>query len=104
MTGIFVDSARVVSDTDRDFLIARQQQDAKECAIAMYQLFREFDVNNSGSISLQEFEQIMDDERAAAYLKSMELDFSQASIMFSLLDAIVRAVWRLENFWLVVRS
>merc|ERR1712066_1182968 len=50
------------------------------------QVFIELDANQSGSLSLEEFEKHIEDEKIIAYLRSRGIDISQVRTLFTLLD------------------
>lgn len=86
VTGVFVESAMRTSETDREYII-QEEMAAKELYVKkMQQLFEEMDTNGLGTISLDEFEAHLGDERAIAYLNALKIDFSEARTLFSLLD------------------
>merc|ERR1719408_982719 len=52
----------------------------------MLEVFREMDVDETGTITMDEFLTHLDDERVIAYFNSMKLDVSDATALFKLLD------------------
>jgi len=86
MTGIFVDSAMMASRTDRDEAIADEMSEKDSYMAQMRDLLLEGRAHHSGSISMEEFEVKLKDERMQTFLKALELDASEARGYFSLLD------------------
>jgi len=58
----------------------------------------ELDTNNSGALSLNEFEQHIEDEKILAYLSTLELDVNQVRTLFLLLDVDQTGEVDLEEF------
>lgn len=86
VTGVFVDSAKQSAHVDRDILV-QEEMDAKASYLhSMRLVFEEMDLDESGVISSAEFARRLKDERVEAYFKSMKLDVSDATNLFSLLD------------------
>merc|ERR1719343_177280 len=52
----------------------------------MQQVFNELDTNSSGSLTLDEFEKHIEDDKIMAYLRTLEIDVSQVKTLFTLLD------------------
>merc|ERR1719408_988501 len=52
----------------------------------MLEVFREMDVDETGTITMDEFLTHLDDDRVIAYFNSMKLDVSDATALFKLLD------------------
>merc|ERR1712061_173008 len=68
-------------------LIVQQELENKgEFVSLMMQVFHELDTNDSGALSLEEFEKHIDDDKIQAYLKTLEIDVSQVRTLFTLLD------------------
>lgn len=86
VTGVFVESAMRTSEEDRDFLIQEELQAREANLKSLHRLFLEMDTSANGTISLQEFERHVTDERAMAYFQSMKLDVTEVKTLFELLD------------------
>merc|ERR1719353_1821311 len=52
----------------------------------MQDIFVEMDQDEQGTISLEEFESKLEDERVIAYFNALKLDVSDARVLFRLLD------------------
>jgi len=86
VTGVFVESAMQSSQADRDSIVQDEIAAQKNYLKAMETLFQEIDDDNSGHITLEEFQGRLDDPRVAAYFNSLKLDVSDAPMLFRLLD------------------
>jgi len=86
VTGVFVDSAMQANTTDREIIVHEELNARKEYISAMQQIFEEMDEDNKGTISLDEFENKLNDDRVIAYFNAMKLDVSEARVLFRLLD------------------
>merc|ERR1719456_742392 len=53
---------------------------------SMEEIFQEMDDDEAGTISLEEFETRLQDERVIAYFNALKLDVSDARVLFKLLD------------------
>lgn len=71
----------------------------KDDLIHMFQrVFEELDADESGSITLQEFEDHIDDERIEAFLEHLGLTVSQVKLLFFLIDVDGSGQVSLEEF------
>jgi len=86
VTGVFVESAMESSQHDREVIIMDEQANKAKYMRNMQELFAEMDENGSGSISLEEFMQQLDDDRAISYFDALKLDITEIRVLFNLLD------------------
>lgn len=86
LTGIFVDNAMKATENDKDMVIQDEMERQSSYLNDVKQMFREADVDKSGDLSWEEFENHLEDARVKAYFKSLELDASAARGLFKLLD------------------
>eukprot|EP00415_Alexandrium_ostenfeldii_P000604 UN0604 len=86
VTGVFVDCAFQSSQHDKDIIVHEELEAKKAYLISMRDLFEEMDADDTGCISMEEFEQKLDDERVLAYFQALKLDVSDARTVFRLLD------------------
>lgn len=98
ITGIFVESAMQMSKLDQHFVIQEELNNKEKYVVAMHMLFEEMDVTSDGCISLEEFEQHANDERAVAYFSAWDIDFNDARYLFCLLDADQSGMVDFEEF------
>jgi len=87
VTGIFCQSALEIAKNDREDMIVQQLQDKDRYVASLQDLFREWDGNGSGELSLEEFQYHMKDSRMQAFLRTLEIEPSNAFTLFKLLDA-----------------
>eukprot|EP00415_Alexandrium_ostenfeldii_P004610 UN4610 len=71
---------------DRDITVQEELESKKEYLRSMRQIFEEMDDDDTGSITLEEFEAKLGDERVVAYFNAMKLDVSNARRLFWLID------------------
>jgi len=86
VTGVFVENALQSNQTDRDIIVHEELEAKKEYLKSMQDIFEEMDDDNTGLISIDEFETKLDDERVIAYFNALKLDVSDARTLFTLLD------------------
>lgn len=86
VTGIFVETAILSSQSDREVVISEQMADKKKALRNMVGMFNEMDDDNSGSVTIEEFEKHLDDERAIAYFEAMKLDVTEVHTLCKMLD------------------
>eukprot|EP00415_Alexandrium_ostenfeldii_P000570 UN0570 len=86
VTGVFVEHAMQSNSLDRDITVQEELESKKEYLRSMRQIFEEMDDDDTGSITLEEFEAKLGDERVVAYFNAMKLDVSNARRLFWLID------------------
>merc|ERR1719191_1134375 len=86
VTAVFVEAAMQVSQNDKELVVLEEMESKGEFISMMQQVFEELDTNDSGALSMQEFEKHIEDEKLTAFLKSFDLDVSQVRTLFTLLD------------------
>merc|ERR1712232_1109074 len=82
LTGIFVEKSVCAAVPDRDELILEQSRKAKMEAEEFRQLCKQFDNDNTGTISLMEFMGCMESERMVAYMASVGLEVHDVELFF----------------------
>jgi len=98
VTGLFVESAITAASLDRESVIQDENKKTQEYLNLMIDLFREMDSDQSGHISLQDFDDKLNDERALAYFRSINLDPSEVRHLFELLDSDESSNIDMEEF------
>lgn len=86
VTGVFVQSALERAQLDKETLIQDSMQHKEGYLLKMQQIFQEIDVNGSGTISLDEFQEAMEDERMGAYFDALGINVEDIDTLFTLLD------------------
>jgi len=98
VTAIFVETAMQMSQNDKELVVMEELKSKDEFVAVMQQVFEELDTNDSGALSLEEFEKHIEDEKIVAFLSSMGLDVSQVRTLFTLLDVDRTGEVDLEEF------
>jgi len=86
VTGVFVEAALQSNLKDRDIIAHEELMNKKKYLESMQDIFLEMDSDEQGTISLEEFEGKLQDERVIAYFNALKLDVSDARVLFRLLD------------------
>jgi len=86
VTGVFVEAAMQNNLHDRDIIAQEELQSKRKYLEAMQELFEEMDDDQQGTISMEEFEKKLQDERVIAFFNSIKLDVSDAHVLFRLID------------------
>lgn len=86
VAAVFVESAMQSSQRDRELLIREKLKDRDNYHRQMRNVFLEMDNDGTGTITLDEFERHLDDDRVKAYFDTLKLDVSDAKSLFLLLD------------------
>lgn len=86
VTSVFVDSVYKLSLKSRDIAVQQERQMTSIQIARIENFFREADVDASGQLSFEEFEDSLMNEECAAHFSSLGLDISQATALFALLD------------------
>merc|ERR1719482_528800 len=86
MTGIFVEGATKAALNDRNTVIQDELSRRKSYVNDVKTIFMEADVDHSGKVSWEEFENHLQDERVRAFFSSLEIDIAEACGLFRLLD------------------
>jgi len=98
ITGVFVETALASASQDADVVIQEELDKRNSYLNDVKGLFMEADEDNSGLMSWQQFHDLVGDPRVAAYLQSLELDVSEASGLFKLLDTDDGGYVSIEEF------
>jgi hypothetical protein len=87
VTGAFVDSFAVVSQRDRDVVVQDEMNRNRKYIEDMRSIFEGADTDGSGTLTMEEFEKHLVDERVKAFFATLDLPVSQVVQLFTLLDA-----------------
>mmetsp|Transcript_92786 Transcript_92786/g.267904 ORF Transcript_92786/g.267904 Transcript_92786/m.267904 type:complete len:584 (-) Transcript_92786:59-1810(-) len=98
LTGVFCQNAIDSAAQDQE-LIAQSMLANKQMYVQnMQQLFKAFDADDSGSVTISEFMAHLDDESVRLYFESLDLDTSDVGTLFRLLDTADHRELELEEF------
>lgn len=85
--GIFVDQAMQISQNNRELRMKEQLEAEIELVEELKSVFQGADKDSSGTLTWNEFKQLLTDDRVTIYLSTLELDISEAQVLFRLLDS-----------------
>jgi len=98
ITGIFVDSAIHSAQADRDEVIQDQMRSTSSALSEMQRLFEAADVDRSGTITVEEFEQHLQEGGVRAHLSAIGIEVGEAKGLFKLLDLDKSGEVTIEEF------
>lgn len=84
VTGIFVDSA-VCTRTD-DEVVACWEEELQRTSEKVKQIFKEADIDCTGTLSFKELVEKLEDPGVKAYFSGLDIDPSEARIIYTLMD------------------
>lgn len=87
VTGVFCQSAIEGSQHDQEMLIQEKMKNKTQYMDRVRQLFESIDEDGSGTITIQELEDHLNDAAMQAYFQSLDIDTSDAWALFKLLDS-----------------
>lgn len=99
MIGAIVANTAEISTKDRQAVIKQEISRLTEYARKVRTFFSEADTDQSGLLSWEEFELYLADPHVKAYFQALELDVSQAHVLFKLLDVDESNQVGLEEFF-----
>jgi len=82
---VFMHETFKVASSDDDLMIMQKARQMKKHSSAMQRFFAEADESGDGQLSLDEFIQITSDPRVKVWLGAMDLDISDAGLVFQLM-------------------
>lgn len=86
VTGFFVDGTMQASVNQKDEMLRIAQEKKTLMMEMMRELFEQLDTDNSGKLSLEEFESHLDDEDLQEYFCMLDMGKEEARNLFLLLD------------------
>mmetsp|Transcript_37353 Transcript_37353/g.106699 ORF Transcript_37353/g.106699 Transcript_37353/m.106699 type:complete len:624 (+) Transcript_37353:71-1942(+) len=86
VTGVFCQTAIESATLDQDMVVQDMLASKKEFTTRFAQIFKHIDTDDTGKITLAQFEDGLKDEQVQAYFASMELTIDEAFSLFTLLD------------------
>jgi hypothetical protein len=96
VTGIFVDSA-IYTRTD-DEIVQTWQDDLRRTSEAVKKVFARADLDNSGTVSLEELRAQMQHPLVRAYFSGLEIEPEEVNIIFTLLDVDNNGAVTIDEF------
>jgi len=87
VVGAFVATSNQIAADDREAMIKYETERLGRYTERIKGFFKDADVDKSGTLSWEEFRAHLHDPKVKAYFQSLELDVSQAHVLFELLDA-----------------
>merc|ERR1712014_153386 len=87
VVGTFVATATEIASKDREALVKYEIRQMEGYTNRIKTFFHEADVDNSGTLSWEEFSAHLENRKVKAYFQALDLDVSQAHLLFELLDA-----------------
>lgn len=100
MTGIFCESAIGAAAQDREQVITNQIKDRDRFVKMLTDIFNQWDIDGTcdGDITLQDFEDHLEDKNVQAIFQSLEIGTDDAWDFFKLLDEDGEGIVDLEHF------
>lgn len=86
MTGVFCHSAISGAEKDQDLVIQALMHEKENIRKRLLELFKQVDDDNSGTITLDEFERRFEEESVKNLFESLDLGTSDAWTLFQILD------------------
>jgi len=98
VTAVFVESAHRVAEIDQDLVIQDELSRTNSTINEIKRIFRQADVDLSGTITKEELNEQLRSPETQAYLKTLNLDATEAQGLFTLLDMEEVGHVRIEGF------
>jgi len=98
VTGVFCQGALESAAKDTEIVIECQMENAEQYAHDLKSIFKDMDLDGSGSITIDELETHLQNKDVQAYFASMDIDSGDAWTLFSLLDSNDTDEIELEEF------
>eukprot|EP00441_Pelagodinium_beii_P007834 CAMPEP_0197689764 /NCGR_PEP_ID=MMETSP1338-20131121/107345_1 /TAXON_ID=43686 ORGANISM="Pelagodinium beii, Strain RCC1491" /NCGR_SAMPLE_ID=MMETSP1338 /ASSEMBLY_ACC=CAM_ASM_000754 /LENGTH=235 /DNA_ID=CAMNT_0043272137 /DNA_START=155 /DNA_END=862 /DNA_ORIENTATION=- len=86
MTGVFCNSAIQGAEKDQELMLQAVQEELKRNKNYIAELFKSLDIENTGSLTLRDFERSFEDPNVKTFLHSLDLDTGDAWSLFKMLD------------------
>lgn len=98
LTGIFLEQAVKVSERDHSTIAHETKEQEQEDLHDLKSLFREVDVDDSGTITLNEFTNSLQNSNVNTYLKKLNIDFTDAVGFFKAVQSESEAAVDISAF------
>lgn len=86
VVGAFVATTAQIIEGDREVIVRSQMERMAKYKERILGFFREADVDKSGTLTWDEFKDHLQDPAVMAYFQALDLDVTQAHVLFDLLD------------------
>jgi Ca2+-binding EF-hand superfamily protein len=86
VVGGVVKTTSEVYKRDKQLIVGEEQERLKRYCEEIKGFFRQADLDGSGTLTWEEFHDYLHDDKVKAYFQTLELDISQAHVLFMLLD------------------
>jgi len=96
--GAFVARTGEIASRDREYLVRAQMKDLHIYFHKVRTFFKEADKDKSGMLSIEEFRETLKHPEVQAYFSALDLDVSQAELLFTLLDQDHSKMVSLDEF------
>merc|ERR1712032_81466 len=98
VTGVFVENAMHSAQKDKDTIVQDEVCEKQEYVKRIRGVFQDMDIDDRGEITLERFEDAVQDENMHAYLTFMGLDINEVRTLFFLLDRDQTGCIDIEEF------
>jgi len=86
ITALFLKDTLQVAANDAEMMIREKMNEKKRYAKKLMDVFHAADHSGDGRVSLQEFQEFLEEPRVASYLATLELDTHEVKSLFWMLD------------------
>jgi len=87
ITGVFLHETFKTAALDDGILMNARKREVKDNAAKMMKLFHHGDVDNSGSLSQEEFQEILGKDKVQEWMRAMGIEVHDAERVFDLFDS-----------------
>jgi len=98
ITGVFCQNAIDSAQHDKDLVTQSILANKKKYIQQIHKIFNDIDVDNSGTITIQEFKKHLNNVNVKAYFESLELDTSDVWSLFRMMDTDAGNAIDLDEF------
>merc|ERR1719410_2275445 len=86
ITAVFIDAALRRSQNDRELAVQQELESTDELVRVIQEVFEELDANQSGSLTIEEFQKYIEDDKIQAVFRSRHINLGHVQTLFFLLD------------------
>ena len=101
IAGIFVNDAIEMASDDREVVSQAEAQRDRAIERELKHMFMEFDTDNSGTLTMEEFTHAMEHPEVQARFRHLGLDFTDARSIFEMLDISDKDALAIKEFIIV---